>query len=48
VRKFAPSMEKMYPLPEEHFGLTGQNLIKTCNKRTALKIKIKPFPDSSA
>ena len=34
----------MYPLPEEHFGLTDLNWIRTCIQRTALNIKIKPFP----
>jgi len=34
----------MYPLPEEHFGLTDQNWIRTCIQRTALTMKAKPFP----
>ena len=34
----------MYPLPEEHFGLTDLNWIRTCIERTALNIETKPFP----
>ena len=44
MRKLAPSMEWMYPLPIEHYVLTGQTLNKTCIQRTALKIKTKPLP----